>query len=88
VAVNRAIVFKIEVFEPTESFKPTKPYKTRLKWSDAIGGDQSKLLVTSPETVIAEILKAKVDAPASVKSGARRPARGRKGSPRMEAFRS
>jgi hypothetical protein len=42
VGVDRAIVFKIETFEPTESFKPTKPYKTRLTWSDATGGDQSK----------------------------------------------
>ncbi len=25
VAVNRAIVFRIETFEPTESFNPTKP---------------------------------------------------------------
>ena len=31
VAVNRAIQFKIETFEPTENFKPTKPYQTRLK---------------------------------------------------------
>jgi hypothetical protein len=37
VAVNRAIVFEIEVFEPPESFNPSKPYKTRLKWSDASG---------------------------------------------------
>jgi hypothetical protein len=86
VAVNRAIVFKIETFEPTENFKPSKPYKTRLKWSDANGGDQSKLLVTSPETVIAEILEAKVAAQPVAKKAARRPGRGRKGSPRMEAF--
>ena len=88
VAVNRSIVFKIETFEPTDSFNPTKPYKTRLKWNDASGGDQSKLLVTPPETVIAEILDAKVQAPVQPKRAARRPARGRKGSQRMEAFRS
>ena len=86
VAVNRAIAFKIETFEPTESFKPSKPYKTRLKWSDASGGEQSKLLVTEPETVIAEILGAKVAAPASAKRAARRPGRGRKGSTRMEGY--
>src|ERR1700755_1963805 len=61
VAVNRAIAFKIETFEPTESFNPTKPYKTRLKWSDATGADQSKLLVTAPEVVTAEILKTKAE---------------------------
>jgi hypothetical protein len=88
VAVNRSIVFKIEVFEPTENFKPAKPYRTRLKWSDRSGGDQSKLLVTPPETVIAEILKAKVETLVPAKGAARRPPRGRKGSPRMEAFRS
>jgi hypothetical protein len=88
VAVNRSITFKIETFEPTDNFNPTKPYRTRLKWSDASGADQSKLLVTPPETVIAGILKAKVLAPAPVKRAARRPARGRKGSTRMEAFRS
>jgi hypothetical protein len=59
VAVNRAIAFKIETFEPTESFNPTKPYKTQLKWRDASGADQSKLLVTPPETVIGEILTMK-----------------------------
>jgi hypothetical protein len=32
VAVNRTIRFKIEIFEPTENFKPSKPYLTRLKW--------------------------------------------------------
>jgi hypothetical protein len=31
VAVNRAIAFKIETFEPTETFNPSKAYKTRLK---------------------------------------------------------
>jgi hypothetical protein len=86
VAVNRTIAFKIETFEPTESFNPSKRYKTRLKWSDAKGGDQSKLLVTPPETVIAEILKAKVKVPAAAKRPARRAARARKGAPRMEGL--
>jgi hypothetical protein len=86
VAVNRAILFKIEVFEPTESFTPKKPYQTRLKWSDLAGGEQSKLLVTAPETVIAEIVQAKLEMPVPAKRAARRPSRGRKGSQRMEAF--
>ncbi|HZR86318.1 MAG TPA: hypothetical protein VFB02_05915 [Bradyrhizobium sp.] len=88
VAVSRAIPYKIEVFEPTDSFKPTKPYKTRLKWRDLAGAEQSKLLVTAPETVIAEILQAKVEAPVEAKRPARRAQRGRGGSRRMEAFRS
>jgi hypothetical protein len=88
VAVNKSIKFKIELFEATESFKPTKRYKTRLKWDDLAGAEQSKLLVTAPETVIAEILNAKVEAPVEAKRPARRPARGRSGSRRMEGFRS
>jgi hypothetical protein len=88
VAVNRTIRFKIEIFEPTESFKPLRPYKTRLKWSDPAGDEQSKLLVTPPETVIAEILQAKTEPSTPAKRPARRPARGRSGSRRMEAFRN
>jgi len=88
VAVNRTIRFKIEIFEPTENFKPVRPYQTRLKWSDLAGDEQSKLLVTAPETVIAEILSAKTETPGPAKRPARRPARGRSGSRRMEAFRT
>lgn len=88
VAVNRAIVFKIETFEPTESFKPAKPYQTRLKWRDLAGEEQSKLLITPPETVIAEILTAKAELVRTAKRPAKRQARGRSGSRRMEAFRS
>jgi hypothetical protein len=88
VAVNRTIRFRIETFEPTESFSPLRPYQTRLKWNDLTGGEQSKLLVTPPETVIAEILQAKAETPATAKRPAKRPSRGRSGSRRMEAFRS
>ena len=88
VALNRTIHFKIETFEPTENFKPAKPYQTRLKWSDLAGDEQSKLLVTAPETVIAEILQAKTEPSTPAKRPVRRPARGRSGSRRMEAFRT
>ncbi|MCA1396116.1 hypothetical protein [Bradyrhizobium sp. BRP56] len=88
VAVNRAIVFRVETFEPTESFKPAKPYKTRLKWRDLTGGEQSKRLLTEAETVIAEILGAKAELAKAAKRPARRPGRGRNGSRRMEAYRS
>jgi hypothetical protein len=88
VAVNREIVFRVETFEPTESFNPAKPYKTRLKWRDLAGAEQSKLLVTTPETVIVELLGAKEEVAKAAKRPARRPARGRKGSRRMEAFRT
>ncbi|WP_156944936.1 hypothetical protein [Bradyrhizobium sp. Ec3.3] len=88
VAVNREIVFRVETFEPTESFNPAKPYKTRLKWRDFGGGEQSKLLLTPPETVIAELLGAKEELAKTPKRPSRRAARGRSGSRRMEAFRS
>ena len=88
VAVNRSIAFKIETFEPTENFKPTKPYQTRLKWRDAGGEEQSKLLLTAPETVITELLITKVELAKAPKSRARRPGRGRNGSSRMEGFRT
>jgi hypothetical protein len=88
VAVNRTIPFKVETFQATENFKPSKPYQTRLKWRDLTGAEQSKLLVTPPETVIAEILHARTESPAAPKRPAGRVARGRKGSRRMEAFRN
>jgi hypothetical protein len=88
VAVNRTIAYKIETFEPTENFKPAKPYCTRLKWSDGSGSDQSKLLLTPPETVIAELLDVKANTSTPAKRPVRRPARGRSGSSRMEGFRS
>jgi hypothetical protein len=31
VAANPSIAFSVESFSPSESFKPTKPYRTRLK---------------------------------------------------------
>lgn len=88
VAVNRAIVFRVETFEPTENFKPAKPYKTRLKWRDLTGGEQSKLLLTEAEAVIAEILGVKAEMAKVAKRPARRPGRGRNGSRRMEAYRT
>ncbi|RXG85693.1 hypothetical protein [Bradyrhizobium zhanjiangense] len=81
-------MFRIETFEPTENFKPAKPYKTRLKWRDLTGGEQSKLLLTEAETVIAEILGAKAELAKVAKRPARRLGRGRNGSHRMEAFRT
>ncbi|MGY3690559.1 hypothetical protein ACVIGA_000639 [Bradyrhizobium sp. USDA 3240] len=93
VAVSKTINFKVELFEPTESFKPAKPYKTRLKWDDLAGAEQSKLLVTEPESVIAVILaEAKEEAPRpeapKPARAAKRPQRGRGGSRRMVGFRS
>jgi hypothetical protein len=49
------VPFKIETFTPTDSLKPNRRYATRIKWRDQDGAEQSKLLVTEPPTVLAEI---------------------------------
>jgi hypothetical protein len=57
VATNPAVRFWVETFEPSEGFQPPKPYQSRLKWRDQDGNEQSKLLLTKPETVIAVVLR-------------------------------
>jgi hypothetical protein len=57
VATNPAVRFRVETFEPSEGFEPRKPYQSRLKWRDQDGNEQSKLLLTKPETVIAVVLR-------------------------------
>jgi hypothetical protein len=57
VATNPAVRFLVETFEPSEGFQPRKPYQSRLKWRDQDGNEQSKLLLTKPETVIAVVLR-------------------------------
>jgi hypothetical protein len=88
VAINRAITFRVETFAPTESFKPTKPYQARLKWRDVDSNEQSKLLLTAPEALVAQIVNGVIEPAAAPKRPARRPGRGRNGSRRMEAYRS
>lgn len=78
VAANPAIAFSVESFEATESFRPTKPYQTRLKWRDREGNEQSKLLLTKPEAVLALVLR-QTDATASIpKKAVKRPLRARR----------
>ena len=73
IAVNPVVAFKIEAFEATDDFKPERPFKTRLKWRDRIGGEQSKLLLASPETVIATVLRGEAEPQAARKVNSRRP---------------
>jgi hypothetical protein len=77
IAANPAISFRVESFEPTESFKPTKPYQTRLKWRDQDDNEQSKLLLSKPETVIALVLRGGAEAAPKGKERPDRPARAR-----------
>jgi hypothetical protein len=84
VAIGQAIAFRVETFTPTETFQPTKAYRTRLKWRDHDGNDQSKLLVTAPETVVAELSLRRTELAPPSKGAARRPARRRR-SPKADA---
>ncbi len=53
VATNPAIHFRVETFVPAEGFTPAKAFATRLLWRDLDGNDQSRLLLSEPETVLA-----------------------------------
>lgn len=87
IAVNPAVAFRVETFAPTETFKPEKPYETRLKWRDPEGNEHSKLLLTPPEAVIAVALRGETQA----RPGAERPPRAqvsRRGSRKPTLVRS
>jgi hypothetical protein len=77
VATNPALTFRVETFEPTETFKPSKPYLTRLKWRDQDGNEQSKLLLAKPETVIAVALRGEPEPDSARRTSPPRPARPR-----------
>lgn len=81
VATNPQIPFRVETFASTERFTPAKPYQTRLLWQDDTGADQSKLLVTKPETVIAIAVRGETAEPSPRKPG-RTPRRRRAAAPR------
>lgn len=66
VAANPAIRFRVETFLPAEGFAPAKPYATRLVWRDLDGNDQSKLLLSEPETVLAVAVRGEADPHAAV----------------------
>jgi hypothetical protein len=85
VAVNPSVAFRVETFTPTESFKPGKAYRTRIKWRDANGNEQSKLLVTEPETVVAGLSQRGANRAAGSKRSPRRPARAKRGPRNVEA---
>jgi hypothetical protein len=61
VATNPAIQFRVETFLPAEGFTPNKAYATRLLWRDLEGNDQSKLLLSEPETVLAVAVRGEAD---------------------------
>jgi hypothetical protein len=84
VATNPAIKFKVETFAATEDFKPAKPYVTRLLWRDQDGNEQSKLLLTKPETVIAVALCGETEPKSEASRRPAAPSSRRKSAPRAE----
>jgi hypothetical protein len=85
IGINPTLAFRIETFAPTDDFKPGKPFQTRLKWRDADGKEQSKLLLAKPEVLI-ELIGGKDNSGAAPKGPARR-ANGRR-FPRRHAGKS
>jgi hypothetical protein len=77
IAVNPAIAFRVETFEPTDSFKPEKAYATRLKWRGPDGDEHSKLLLSKPEAVIATAVRGEAESGRSARNGTQRPTRSR-----------
>jgi hypothetical protein len=84
VAVNPAVHFQVETFEPTEGFNPTKPYASRLRWRDLDGNDQSKLLLSKAETVLAVAVKGEAPGQTGARKEPRRTNRRRR-APGAEA---
>jgi hypothetical protein len=61
VATNPAVQFNVETFAPAEHFQPTKAYLSRLTWRDGDGNVQSKLLLASPELVLAIAIRGEIE---------------------------
>jgi len=85
VAINPSLAFGIETFEPSENFRPTKAYRTRIKWRDLDGNEQSKLLVMEPETVVLELSRRGAKPSEATKPLPQRPARSRRRERMTEA---
>jgi hypothetical protein len=64
VAINPPMYFAVESFTPAEGFTPSRPFQTRLRWRDLDGNDQSKLLLASPEAVLAALTGESAQPPA------------------------
>jgi hypothetical protein len=76
VATNPAVHFRVETFLPAEGFRPARAYASRLLWRDLDSNDQSKLLLSYPETVLAVVVQGqKVDLPAASEKTTRPPRR-------------
>jgi hypothetical protein len=72
VATNPMIHFRVETFEPAEGFTPSKAYASRLLWRDLDGNEQSKLLLSLPEDVLATAVRGEAPAQAAEEAKPRR----------------
>jgi hypothetical protein len=84
-AFNPTVEYQVEYFSPSETFKPERPFKSRLVWRDADGNKQSKLLKTNPAIVVTTLLRA--DLETAPKSRPKR-VQASRGSKRLPAARS
>ena len=61
VATNPTVSYAVEIFEPGDSFTPVRPFRTRLLWRGPDRMTHSRLLVASPETVLAVAVRGERD---------------------------
>ncbi len=80
VALNPALRFKVETFEPSAEFSPAKPFSSRLRWRAPDGNDHSKLLVTLPEVVLSVLTGKTVERAAPEPRGQDKPSRRARGN--------
>ena len=84
-ATNPEVAYWVEHFEPDEFFKPEKSYQSRLLWRSGNGLAHSRLLLASPETVLAIAVRGLPD-PESATNPVEAPApRRRRAAPRRRA---
>jgi hypothetical protein len=60
-ATNPTVQYWVETFEADETFKPNRPYLTRLSWKGPDGLARSRLLLAPPETVLAVAVRGEPD---------------------------
>jgi hypothetical protein len=77
IGTNPAVQFSVEDFEPAENFKPRKPFLSRLSWSDSDGNARSKLMLASPEVLLAAVVRGEVDPGTEASNAAPKPRRRR-----------
>jgi hypothetical protein len=81
-ATNPGVAYWVEQFEPDESFRPEKPFQSRLLWRSANGLAHSRLLLAPPETVLAIAVRGLPDPELATDPVEAQAARRRRAAPR------